>query len=65
MKQFMKQTIRLMIVAILFAASFSYITQLFIIDTTIGMIGVGTYIAVRIIEAVVCDYIEKTSDIKK
>lgn len=65
MKQFMKQMIKLMIVAILFAASFSYITQLFIIDTTIGMIGVGTYIAIRIIEAVVTDYIEKTSDIKK
>lgn len=65
MKDFMKQTLRLMIVAILFAASFSFITQLFIIDTTIGMIGVGTYIAIRIIEAVVCDYIDKTSDIKK
>ena len=65
MKQTMKQMIKLMIVAVLFAASLSYITQIFIIDTTIGMIGVGTYIAIRIIEAVVCDYIDKTSDIKK
>lgn len=65
MKEFMKQTLRLGIVAILFAASFSFITQLFMIDTTIGMIGVGTYIAIRIIEAVVTDYIDKTSDIKK
>lgn len=64
MKEFIKQTLRLGIVAVLFAASFSFITQLFIIDTTIAMIGVGTYIAIRIIEAVVCDYIDK-SDIKK
>lgn len=65
MKEFIKQTLRLGIVAILFAASFSFITQLFMIDTTIGMIGVGTYIAIRVIEAVVTDYIDKTSDIKK